>query len=80
MAKLQDVYKSSPGYSGKPLLIVTDQEGGIIVRLPGGPKKSEKDIGASAHPVAAASRAGKVAASACQAYNVNGKSSHTSCR
>lgn len=80
MAKLQNVYKSSPGYSGDPLLIVTDQEGGIIVRLPGGPKKSEKDIGASAHPVAAASRAGKVAASACQAYNVNGKSSHTLCR
>lgn len=80
MAKLQNVYKSSPGYSGKPLLIVTDQEGGIIVRLPGGPKKSEKDIGASAHPVAAASRAGKVAASACKAYNVNGKSSQIMCR
>ena len=73
MAKLQNVYKKSPGYIGHPLLVVTDQEGGIVVRLPGGPKKSEKDIGSSVHPVAAASRAGTVAATACKSYNVNGE-------
>ena len=78
VAKLQNVYKKSPGYIGHPLLIVTDQEGGIIVRLPGGPKKSEKDIGSSAHPVAAASRAGMVAATACKDYNVNGELLHLS--
>jgi hypothetical protein len=78
VAKLQNVYKQSPGYIGHPLLIVTDQEGGIIVRLPGGPKKSEKDIGSSLHPVAAASRAGVVAATACKDYNVNGELLHLS--
>ena len=78
VAKLQNVYKKSAGYIGHPLLVVTDQEGGIIVRLPGGPKKSEKDIGLSEHPVAAASRAGMVAAAACNDYNVNGKLVHLS--
>lgn len=74
IAKLQDVYKQSPGYIGKPLLIVTDQEGGEVVRLPGGPTMSEKDVGASANPPAAARRAGIAAAKACKAYNVNGES------
>ena len=73
IAKLQDVYKKSPLYIGKPLLVVTDQEGGEIVRLPGGPKKSAKDVGSSPNAVKAASQAGEVAARACKAYNVNGK-------
>lgn len=72
IAKLQDVYKQSPGYIGKPLLITTDQEGGIVVRLPGGPKKTAKEVGSSKNPTAAASKAGIVAAKACKAYNVNG--------
>ena len=71
---LQNAYKKSSGYAGKPLLITTDQEGGEIVRLPDGPKKSAKEIGSSKNPQAAASRAGEVAARACKDYNVNGKS------
>jgi beta-N-acetylhexosaminidase len=42
----------------EPLLLMTDQEGGQVRRLPGPPAASEKEIGASAEPVAAASRAG----------------------
>ncbi len=42
----------------EPLLLMTDQEGGQVRRLPGPPDASEKQIGASADPVAAASRAG----------------------
>jgi beta-N-acetylhexosaminidase len=41
-----------------PLLLMTDQEGGEVRRLPGAPVLSEKQIGESAHPVAAASAAG----------------------
>jgi beta-N-acetylhexosaminidase len=41
-----------------PLLLMTDQEGGLVRRLPGAPVLSEKQIGASARPVAAATRAG----------------------
>lgn len=70
--KLQAAYAKSPGYNSKPLLITTDQEGGEVVRLPGGPKRSEATIGASAHPAKEANQAGKVAAAACNAYNVNG--------
>ena len=66
ISTLQNVYKKSPGYDGKSLLIVTDQEGGEVVRLPGGPKRSEKDIGEAEEPSAAARRAGMVAASACK--------------
>jgi beta-glucosidase-like glycosyl hydrolase len=72
IANLQSVYKKSPGYIGRPLLITTDQEGGIVVRLPGGPKKTAKEVGSSRNPAAAASKAGVVAANACKAYNVNG--------
>jgi beta-N-acetylhexosaminidase len=45
-----------------PLLLMTDQEGGEVRRLPGAPAMSEKQIGASAHPAAAARTAGAGAA------------------
>ena len=79
IANLQDVYKKSPGYIGSPLLVTTDQEGGIVVRLPGGPKKTAKEVGSSRNPAAAASRASVVAANACKAYNVNGNMMSTCC-
>jgi beta-N-acetylhexosaminidase len=41
-----------------PLLLMTDQEGGLVRRLPGAPVQSEKQIGASSNPTAAASAAG----------------------
>jgi len=41
-----------------PLLLMTDQEGGEVRRLPGAPAQSEKQIGASANPALAASQAG----------------------
>ena len=41
-----------------PLLLMTDQEGGRVRRLPGAPLLSAKEVGASAAPVAAAREAG----------------------
>ncbi|MGH3422424.1 MAG: glycoside hydrolase family 3 N-terminal domain-containing protein, partial [Streptosporangiaceae bacterium] len=41
-----------------PLLLMTDQEGGEVRRLPGAPVQSEKQIGESSNPAAAASAAG----------------------
>ena len=41
-----------------PLLLMTDQEGGAVRRLPGAPLLSEKQIGASADPAAEATDAG----------------------
>ncbi|KAA2257926.1 beta-N-acetylhexosaminidase [Solihabitans fulvus] len=41
-----------------PLLLMTDQEGGLVRRLPGEPVLSEKQIGQAADPVAAATAAG----------------------
>jgi len=41
-----------------PLLLMTDQEGGEVRRLPGAPALSEMQIGASANPALAASQAG----------------------
>jgi beta-N-acetylhexosaminidase len=43
---------------GVPLLLMTDQEGGLVRRLPGQPLLSEKQIGESADPAAAAKAAG----------------------
>jgi len=42
----------------QPLLLMTDQEGGIVRRLPGEPTLSEKQVGQAADPVAAATAAG----------------------
>ncbi len=41
-----------------PLLLMTDQEGGIIRRMPGAPFLSERQIGEAASPAAAAAAAG----------------------
>jgi beta-N-acetylhexosaminidase len=42
-----------------PLLLMTDQEGGLVHRLPGAPDESEKQIGEGPHPAAAAKAAGR---------------------
>jgi beta-N-acetylhexosaminidase len=44
-----------------PLLLMTDQEGGQVRRLPGAPVLSEKQIGLSANPIGAAEEAGTTA-------------------
>jgi len=45
-----------------PLLLMTDQEGGLVRRLPGPPYLSEKAIGEAPRPAAAARAAGRAAA------------------
>jgi beta-N-acetylhexosaminidase len=45
-----------------PLLLMTDQEGGEVRRLPGPPLRSEREIGESADPAAQARVAGAAAA------------------
>ncbi len=54
--QLRQAQQQSPVPS--PLLLMTDQEGGLVRRLPGEPVLSEKQIGQSADPPAAASQAG----------------------
>jgi beta-N-acetylhexosaminidase len=56
VAQLSEAHAASPVSS--PLLLMTDQEGGIVRRLPGAPVLSEKQIGASADPRAEAAAAG----------------------
>lgn len=55
----------------QPLLLMTDQEGGLVRRLPGAPTLSEKQIGQSANPVAAASNAGTGAGQNLAAVGMN---------
>jgi beta-N-acetylhexosaminidase len=54
-----------------PLLLMTDQEGGRVHRLPGEPVISAKEIGASSDPAAAAAQAGAGAASALDGVGMN---------
>jgi beta-N-acetylhexosaminidase len=54
-----------------PLLLMTDQEGGLVRRLPGAPDQSEKQIGAAAHPAAAARDAGTGAAANLRGVGMN---------
>jgi beta-N-acetylhexosaminidase len=56
VGQLRQAQQQSPVPS--PLLLMTDQEGGLVRRLPGAPAASEKQIGESANPAAAAAQAG----------------------
>ncbi len=54
-----------------PLLLMTDQEGGLVRRLSGAPEPSEKQIGASASPPALARAAGTGAAANLRSVGLN---------
>ncbi len=54
-----------------PLLLMTDQEGGIVRRLPGPPTLSARQIGESADPPAAATQAGSGAALTLRGNGLN---------
>ncbi|MBV9384419.1 MAG: hypothetical protein JOY82_23440 [Streptosporangiaceae bacterium] len=54
-----------------PLLLMTDQEGGEVRRLPGAPVLSEKQIGESAHPQAEAAAAGQGAGKLLASVGMN---------
>lgn len=54
-----------------PLLLLTDQEGGQVNRLPGAPSRSEKQVGRAADPVAAARRTGAAAAENLRGVGMN---------
>ncbi|MCP2341522.1 glycoside hydrolase family 3 N-terminal domain-containing protein [Actinomadura rupiterrae] len=56
VSQLRQAQARSP--IGVPLLLMTDQEGGLVRRLPGEPVLSEKQVGASSDPVGAATSAG----------------------
>jgi beta-N-acetylhexosaminidase len=58
-AELQQADQSSLNPVQEPLLLMTDQEGGLVRRLPGSPAKSEKQIGESTDPGSAARNAGQ---------------------
>ncbi|MEV6638514.1 glycoside hydrolase family 3 N-terminal domain-containing protein [Amycolatopsis sp. NPDC051371] len=55
----------------QPLLLMTDQEGGQVRRLPGEPALSEKQVGQAADPVAAATAAGRGAGYTLGAAGMN---------
>jgi beta-N-acetylhexosaminidase len=54
-----------------PLLLMTDQEGGEVRRLPGAPTLSQKQIGASANPAAQATAAGTGAGANLRSVGLN---------
>jgi beta-N-acetylhexosaminidase len=56
ITELRQAQAASPVHL--PLLLMTDQEGGIVKRLPGPPFTSAKQVGESANPVAAATTQG----------------------
>ncbi|KAF3482013.1 glycosyl hydrolase family 3 N terminal domain-containing protein [Arthroderma uncinatum] len=71
MSKFQSLYKASPAYTGHPMIITTDQEGGLVRRVPGGPDQTARQIGDSSNPMQAASKAGADAAAALKAQKIN---------
>lgn len=69
--KIQQAYKESPSYFGKPLLISTDQEGGYVKRIPGGPYESAKKAGEQKNPAKAAGTDGIDAGRTLKSHSIN---------
>ena len=67
--QLRQAQAQSPVHA--PLLLMTDQEGGQVRRLPGQPVLSAKQIGQSANPRAQATAAGTAAAGTLSAAGMN---------
>jgi beta-N-acetylhexosaminidase len=67
--RLQSAAAQSPVH--EPLLLMTDQEGGEIRRIPGGPEKSARDVGQSGDPVAAATATGTEAGKTLRGAGLN---------
>jgi len=70
-AKLQEANDDPGNPIRAPLLLMTDQEGGSVRRLPGEPRLSEKQIGAAADPEAEAAKAGAGAAANLSGAGMN---------
>jgi beta-N-acetylhexosaminidase len=70
-AELKEANASSTNPFRAPLLLMTDQEGGQVRRLPGAPTLSEKQIGESADPSAEATSAGTGAAQNLRSVGLN---------
>ncbi len=69
--ELQQANLSPANPAHVPLLLMTDQEGGDVRRLPGPPALSEKQIGQSASPAAQARLAGTGAAANLRGAGLN---------
>ena len=69
--QLQRANASSTNPVREPLLLMTDQEGGLVRRLPGEPVLSAKQIGESAHPWATATREGAAGAENLRGVGLN---------
>jgi beta-glucosidase-like glycosyl hydrolase len=67
----QDAYQDGTGNFGFPLLTMTDQEGGQVRRLKGGPELSAKQVGQSANPGATAEATGNEAGKVLRQNNLN---------
>ena len=69
--QLQQAAAASTNPVHLPLLLMTDQEGGLVRRLPGPPVLSEKQVGQAAHPWLAATAAGAGAGSNLRGHGLN---------
>ena len=69
ITQLRQAQAASPVHL--PLLLMTDQEGGIVKRLPGPPFDSAKQVGESANPVAAATAQGAAAGQNMSSVGMN---------
>ena len=68
IARLQRAARRSP--VGLPLLVMVDQEGGAVRRLPGGPQRGAAEVGATLDP-RAARRDGRAAGLALRSVGAN---------
>ncbi len=71
VAKLEKANAAATNPVRQPLLLMTDQEGGQVRRLPGYPTESEKQVGESPRPDQQASTAGRGAGRTLRGASLN---------
>jgi beta-N-acetylhexosaminidase len=69
--QLQQANAAATNPVREPLLLMTDQEGGLVRRLPGEPVLSAKQMGLAAHPWATTTREGKLGADNLKGVGLN---------
>jgi beta-N-acetylhexosaminidase len=71
VTRLDAANQASANPVRQPLLLMTDQEGGEVRRLPGAPNLSEKQIGQASHPGGQAAAAGRGAGKNLRGVGMN---------
>lgn len=69
--KTQEIWLQSPNWTGKPLLIMAQQEGGELNTIPGEPEMTAKSVGESSNPESSVDQMVQQTEKTLEPYQIN---------